>query len=257
MTKVLIIGEICIDEYVYGKCDRVCPEAAALCFSRSSDIQPKQNYGMAGNVLNNIISLDQNIQCFLVTNNYEKSPIIKRRFVDVRYNTIVFREDINDKCERIDFNSVQLEDYNYVVISDYNKGFITIDDYKYIRNKFLKAKIFVDTKKHITKELVSCVDFIKINNTEYNFNITDSSLLWNNCNLIVTNGSKGCFLLNNKGKTDFPTQEIEIRDVCGAGDTFLAGLVVEFARSKSLDRSLRYANIMAGEVVKKFGVCTV
>ena len=30
--KIAVIGESCIDEYVYGTCDRVCPEAAALCF---------------------------------------------------------------------------------------------------------------------------------------------------------------------------------------------------------------------------------
>lgn len=256
MTKILIIGEICIDEYIYGKCDRVCPEAAALCFNRSTD-SPKQNYGMAGNVFNNIVSLDthQNIECFLITNNYIEYPIIKRRFVDIRYNTIVFREDINDKCDRINFANVEFNNYDYVVISDYNKGFISIDDYRHIRNKFFTAKIFVDTKKHITKELVSLVDFIKINYSEYKSNITDNDISWNKCNLIVTNGPKGCFLLNDKGRTDFSTKEIEIRDVCGAGDTFMAGLVVEFSRSQLLHKSLEYANLVAGEVVKKFGVC--
>jgi bifunctional ADP-heptose synthase (sugar kinase/adenylyltransferase) len=256
MTRILIIGEICIDEYIYGKCDRVCPEAAALCFHRS-DTPVKQNYGMAGNVFNNIIALDKNIECFLITNNYKESPIIKRRFVDIRYNTIVFREDINDRCQKIDFNSIELDNYDYIIISDYNKGFLGIEDYKYIRQKFSKAKIFVDTKKHITKKLISYVNFIKINSSEYELNVTDSSISWNKCNLIVTNGSKGCFLLNKNGRVDFPTKEIEIRDVCGAGDTFLAGLVVEFSRSKSLDKSVEYANAMAGEVVKKFGVCTI
>ena len=34
--KVVIIGESCTDEYIFGTCNRVCPEAAALCFTHKN-----------------------------------------------------------------------------------------------------------------------------------------------------------------------------------------------------------------------------
>ena len=36
IKNIAVIGESCVDEYVYGTCDRVCPEAAALCFKHDS-----------------------------------------------------------------------------------------------------------------------------------------------------------------------------------------------------------------------------
>ena len=254
MTKVVVIGEVCIDEYVYGKCERVCPEASALCFNRSINKETSSNLGMAGNVVNNIKSISSNIQCDLISNDYVINPIIKRRFIDEKYNTIVFREDINDICETCNEDLSILKNADYIVISDYNKGFLTHDHYKTIRNIANKATIFADTKKRIDEDLAKCVNFFKINTDEYNKNVAKTNALLKSCQMIVTGGASGCKLMSEKFIKNFDTNQIEVRDVCGAGDTFMAALVVKYIEHKEIQESIKYANKMAGLVVQKLGV---
>lgn len=254
MTKILVIGETCIDEYVYGTCKRVCPEAAALCFSRCTQ-EPKTNLGMASNVLNNLRSIDPTLSCHIITND-NNNPIIKRRFVDTKYNTIIFREDINDSCMPWTNSFTNTNDYDIVVISDYDKGFLSYENYTQIRQSYSQAVIFADTKKKIDPCISSCVDIIKINYSEYVANIKNTDELPASCMLIVTTGSDGCFMIKNNITTDFKSKSIDIRDVCGAGDTFLAGLVAEYARHQNIEQSIDFANRVAGKVVQKFGVAT-
>lgn len=253
MTKILVIGETCIDEYVYGTCHRVCPEAAALCFNRHADQTPKTNLGMAGNVLNNLKSIDTGLSYDLITNDINDNPIIKRRFIDTKYNTIIFREDINDKCSAIS-ELASLDSYDVIVISDYNKGLLSYSDYENIRKLAPRAMIFADTKKVIDSRIYSFVDCIKINQQEYISNVSNISDVSMSCIIIVTTGSEGCFMMHNAETYRFVTNPIDIRDVCGAGDTFLASLVVEYVRTSDIKQSIIFANKMAGKVVQKFGV---
>jgi sugar/nucleoside kinase (ribokinase family) len=46
-------------------------------------------------------------------------------------------------------------------------------------------------------------------------------------------------------------------DVSGAGDTFLAGLVVKYMETKDIKEAIRFANKIAVEVVKKRGVASI
>jgi D-beta-D-heptose 7-phosphate kinase/D-beta-D-heptose 1-phosphate adenosyltransferase len=256
MHKILIVGETCVDEYIFGTCNRVCPEAAALCFTRNDDIITKNNLGMAGNVHANMVALCSDAQIDILTNNKDTDKtIIKRRYVDQRYNTIVFREDINDKSDRIIFDDTNFNQYDAIIISDYDKGFLHQDDYKEISSRASdKTIIFADTKKKITDKIYENVDFLKINYSEYINNISKTTKLLDYCELIVTKGSEGACLYSKNIKTEFPIDFVEIRDVCGAGDTFLAGLVSRYINSHDLIESINYANTIAGQVVKKFGV---
>lgn len=259
MNNFLVIGETCVDEYVFGKCDRICPEAPAICFIRCPDSPIKTNLGMAGNVLENIKSIlfknsiKGNVD--IATNTCSSHTITKRRFIDKRYNSIVFREDINDSCHRIDLNHLTLDDYQYIVISDYNKGFISEQNYADIRKLSpANSVVFADTKKIVTINMAKSIDVLKINRQEANkiLNINDLSFL---CDIIVTDGGNGAILIQ-KGQTQtIPTQPIDVIDVCGAGDTFLAALVIDFSQTRNLQSAIRFANIYAGQVVSKQGVC--
>ena len=48
MKKILVIGELCIDKFVYGEVKRLSPEAPVPVFN---PIVTEENRGMAGNVL--------------------------------------------------------------------------------------------------------------------------------------------------------------------------------------------------------------
>ena len=90
--KILVIGDSCVDAFVYGTIDRVAPEAPVPVIK---PVHRKENPGMAANVVKNLEALGAEVD--FVTNEKE---IRKTRFVDIRYNQMVLRVDENDKCER-------------------------------------------------------------------------------------------------------------------------------------------------------------
>ena len=70
---------------------------------------------------------------------------------------------------------------------------------------------------------------------------------------IVTKGNEGCLF---KDKI-YPTQDVQVKDISGAGDTFISGLVCEFIRSKNIIEAIKFAQECATKVVQKKGVCTI
>lgn len=239
MNKVLVIGETCDDIFIYGEVSRLNPEAPVPI------IKPRHqriNKGMAENVYNNLESLGMTVD--LVCNSDE---IKKIRYVDDSYNYILLRIDVGDGVKRINLDDLPSEQYSAVVIGDYHKGFLYPDDIIEISKKY-DCPIFLDTKKDLG-EWVDCVDYIKINNSEYQRNkyLIDTKL---SSKTIVTRGREGC---NFNGK-NFPTQEVEVKDVVGAGDTFLAGLVFKYIETNSIEKSIEFANLCSTQVVQKRGV---
>ena len=55
----------------------------------------------------------------------------------------------------------------------------------------------------------------------------------------------------------FDVPLVEVKDVSGAGDTFISALCCEYVRTKDIEKSIQFANDCATEVVQKKGVSTV
>ena len=91
--KVLVIGDSCIDEFIYCDIERIFPEAPVPVLK---PFKTQQNPGMASNVVANLQSLKADVD--LVTNT---SKIKKTRYVDARSGQMVMRVDKNDKCKSI------------------------------------------------------------------------------------------------------------------------------------------------------------
>ena len=109
----------------------------------------------------------------------------------------------------------------------------------------------MDTKKELTY-WISGVDYIKLNKQEYNRNkqYVDSHL---KDKTIVTMGGDGCVL----GDVVLKGNNVEVRDVVGAGDTFLASLIVDFLRNGGkIYKAMDFANKCAANVVQHKGVVT-
>jgi sugar/nucleoside kinase (ribokinase family) len=111
----------------------------------------------------------------------------------------------------------------------------------------------LDTKK-LLGDWCSHIDFIKINFEEYlnneNILVKDSKL---KNKVITTRGKHGC---EYKGKT-YPTVDVPVKDISGAGDTFLAGLVYEYVNSKNIEKAIKFAQECTTKVVQKPGVSVV
>ena len=112
--------------------------------------------------------------------------------------------------------------------------------------------VFLDTKKILGNWCTSC-DFIKINHVEFDKtkHTIDNLNLYNK--LIITHSDKGCEF---QGKM-FPVERVNCKDMSGAGDTFISGLVCEYIRTKDQSQAINFAQDCATKVVQKLGVCTI
>ena len=240
--RILVIGDSCTDKFVYGRCERLNPEAPTPVFIPEDEVS---NPGMAANVLQNIDSIGLH-EVQLITN---KVDCYKVRFVERSSNYILLRVDSGeDKISRIFVDQHDFSEWDAVVISDYNKGFLSESDIEYISQH--SKLTFMDTKKPLGT-WASSVDWIKINLKEFNNPQHDKEFISQNLSkIIVTMGDKGTRLGDEVFKTDI----VEVRDVVGAGDTFLSALVLKYLDCKDIKEAIRIANICATESVKHKGV---
>jgi sugar/nucleoside kinase (ribokinase family) len=76
-------------------------------------------------------------------------------------------------------------------------------------------------------------------------------------NLIVTYGENGAKSFTKTDVKHYPSQKVILRDVCGAGDTFLAALVFNYLDTNNIDMAINFANTCASKVVSQMGVVTI
>lgn len=227
--KVLLIGDSCTDKYVYGRVTRISPEAPVpvMVYDRVETA-----HGMAYNVRENLLSFGDEV--YLMTN---ESKITKTRYVDSKSNQQIMRLDENDTAEEFSWD-LPKERFDAMVISDYNKGFLSEEKINELV-KWFQGPIFIDSKKKNLPK--NC--FIKINDKEA------QDLEGEYPHLIITKGSEGCVY---DGRS-FPGVKVPVFDVAGAGDTFLAALVHFYLLLGTIDRAIPYANMAASIAVTHFG----
>ena len=150
--KVLVVGDLMIDEYLWGEVDRISPEAPVQIVSVK-----KEDYtlGGSGNVANNLVALGAKVLFAGVTGTGKNAEFLLKKFKDLgvdtsgivqdpdRQTTIKTRiiaenqhilridretkKNISDKTSNLlsDFIEEKLKDIDVVLISDYGKGVIT------------------------------------------------------------------------------------------------------------------------------------
>lgn len=242
MDKVLIIGENCIDVFVYGYSKRKSPDGEGMVFTPIREVYAD---GMAYNTANNIVAMGLDVD--IATNDEE---IIKRRYLDDETNYLFLRVDENDSVGRYDITKLpDLSQYGVILISDYDKGFLTEGDIAHIAERH--PLVIVDTKK-LLGDWCNDIKFIKINRTEYlnNAEIIDENKLWLVDKLLVTLDKDGT--IHNGIK--YPAEKVEVVDICGAGDTFIAGFTKKYLETNDVSNSILFANKVASVVIQKKGV---
>ena len=228
--KVLLIGDSCIDKYVYGDAKRLSPEAPVPVLDY---IKTDSTEGMAYNVFNNLNAFG--IEVHLLTNEEE---IVKTRYIDEKANQQILRVDEESEIKPFDNEEVD-SDYDALVISDYNKGFITQEKLFEISSTFV-GPVFIDTKKTCVPENA----FIKVNESEF-----EKITHFIPDNMIITKGGEGT---EYQGKL-YPAEKVKVFDVVGAGDTFLAALTYGYLKYGTIDRAIPLANKAAAIAVSHTG----
>jgi len=231
--NILLIGDDCADIYQYGTVDRISPEAPIPVFvPTSTDSKP----GMAGNVYSNLIALGCNV------NYLHGKTSVKTRLIDQRSKQQIVRIDNDQISPPLNFETEIPSVYDAIVISDYNKGTVS---YELIEELIaLSIPIFIDTKKTDLERFQGA--WVKINELEY-------SKITSECTgLIVTRGAQGASIIHHDIECSAP--KVEVSDVCGAGDTFLAALTYKFLDTNDIKEAIKFAIAASAITVQHIGV---
>jgi D-beta-D-heptose 7-phosphate kinase/D-beta-D-heptose 1-phosphate adenosyltransferase len=209
------------------------PEAPVPVFVPS---YREERDGMASNVFKNLEALGCDV------NYLFGETSTKTRLIDSRSRQQIVRIDNDVESEPMTFETAIPPGYDAIVISDYNKGLITYELVEELRQEF-PGPIFIDTKKQDLARFEGCI--VKINQVEHKARSSDCS------NMIVTQGKQGA-LYNNKM---YPAAAIDVIDVCGAGDTFLAALAYEYLNTDgNMEAAVEFAIRASAVTVQHTGV---
>jgi bifunctional ADP-heptose synthase (sugar kinase/adenylyltransferase) len=151
--RVLVIGDACQDIYTYCNIKQLAPDKPVPVLVPINEVK---GFGMAGNVYENLRILNENID--IVCNN-DWNKVTKNRFVDLETNHMFVRVDSDYHIPRINLDDVSY-DYDCIVISDYNRGFLSEEDISHICSNH--PLTFLDTKK-ILGDWANSATFLKIN----------------------------------------------------------------------------------------------
>lgn len=231
--KILLVGDNGIDQYQFGTVTRISPEAPVPVLNYTHTVTKP---GMAANVEDNLLKLGCEVDFV-----HGVKTCIKTRVIDSKTGQHLVRidQDIPSKAVKIDYTDI--DKYNAIIVSDYNKGSIEYETVEHLRKNY-PGPIFVDTKKTDLARFEGC--YVKINALESAAAKTVPT------ELIVTLGRDGVKYKDYK----FSTPQVEAFDVCGAGDTFLSALAYNYVLSQDIVSAIKFATRAASITIQHIGV---
>ncbi len=247
--SIYLIGDSCVDKYIYGDAGRINPEAPTPVFVPVNEVV---TFGMSYNVLESIKKTGN--ECVLFHGINER----KTRFVDKKSNYILIRVD-----EKISFDVFEINKFlnsykkGIILISDYDKGYLSESHIQKVSTLDCNFSI-MDTKKRLG-DWSRLIDYVKINEKEFLSNGGEECVKFVKKAVIVTRGGDGFSIYwKDKEPSHFQAStKVEVRDVVGAGDVFLAVLSVCMAQGYNLAVSCEIACSCASESVTHKGTSVV
>jgi rfaE bifunctional protein kinase chain/domain len=289
--KIAVVGDLILDKYVFGKVERISPEAPVPVF----EIQREEfRAGGAANVALNLKSLgvgevalfgrlgDDTEGEILEKLLKEKGVALtgvkeegvpttrKTRLIARSQQLIRIDREVKKPLEEESAKTLLEEIKNFspdgIVVSDYAKGVLT--PFLSEELKKFEVSIFGDPRPKnvnlykgfttITPNRKEFEEIVKLLGVNGDFE-SSAKRVKENLNLqrlVITLGEKGIALVGNKVEY-FPATAKEVYDVTGAGDTVIATLSATICAGGSWETACRIANIAAGIVVGKLGTATV
>jgi D-beta-D-heptose 7-phosphate kinase/D-beta-D-heptose 1-phosphate adenosyltransferase len=240
--KVLVIGDVIIDRYIYGTASRLSPEAPVPVVRHQTTFDRN---GGAGNLYENLRSLGVDVE--LLDLSHPKC-IKTRVFCDGHYITRIDQDYLTDGLTILEtIEAMNFSQYEYVVLSDYAKG-VLFESKKIIEHiNTFGCKIIVDPKQPAS--YYEGAWLVKPNmkeNTEYGFSSWSS-------NWIVTDAKGPVRARIDKTNYTVYPEQVDVNDVTGAGDCFLAAFVYALTLGKDYQTCLNTAVKGATESVKHVG----
>lgn len=292
--RILVVGDLILDQYVRGNVSRISPEAPVPIVD-VTDID--FSLGGAANVADNIVSLGGKATVTGIVGNDRSSETIKDllhskdiNFVTVEdkrpttvktrviaHNQQVVRFDQEDR-QKISGRSLKrliryLEEviprHDAVLVSDYKKGVVTSEVMRAIMSVSGKKFVAVDPKVghfHLYKGVSLVTPNLMEASEGLGMEIYDEKSLSKagldllrklGCKVVLlTKGKDGMSLFQDGMAIHIPTIAKEVYDVTGAGDTAIAAFVLAHSAGATMEESAIISNHAAGIVVEKVGTAT-
>jgi len=292
--RVLVLGDIMLDKFIWGDVTRISPEAPVPV------VEVKKStscLGGAGNVCRNLESLGAIPLAVGVVGEDEEAAWIKshvpdsrgilsdpRRPTSIKTRIIAHQQQVvrvdqerksplSQKQAAAVMRFAEEEEYEGIIISDYNKGVITRKMMSVLLAfaKRKKIPVFVDPKiENFT--LFSPVTLVTPNHNEaerivHHPCVEDAEIERAGKkilqkiaakNVIIKRGERGMSVFQKGGEvTHIPSLAREVFDVSGAGDTVIATASLALLSGASIIEAAHLANTAAGIVVGKLGTATV
>ncbi|MFW5451809.1 MAG: bifunctional D-glycero-beta-D-manno-heptose-7-phosphate kinase/D-glycero-beta-D-manno-heptose 1-phosphate adenylyltransferase HldE, partial [Methylophagaceae bacterium] len=293
-AHVLVVGDLMLDSFYYGKASRISPEAPVpvVNIERLEDLP-----GGAANVAMNIASLGAKSWVSGITGRDSAAETLKQKLnavgVECTFHrsantaTIIKRRVISNHQQllRMDFEAPfaseewinlktliepLISQTKVMILSDYAKGTLAEPQYWINLAKQNQVQVLVDPKGQ-DFEKYRGADLITPNMTEFEAVVgkvtSEADLIAKAQQLIeqldikallITRSEHGMSLIR-KGQPEFhlPAIAKEVSDVTGAGDTVISTLAATLAAGEDLEKAVTLANIAASIVVSKLGTATV
>ncbi len=291
---ILVVGDLMCDYYLFGKVERISPEAPVQVVEITKE---KSLLGGAGNVINNLLSLgakvsvgsvvgddenglwiknklqEKNIDLSLIVEEKGRHTSKKTRVISSNQQIVRFdkesKNDISKESEKRILSSLR-GDYDMILLSDYAKGVLSESMTKkliFFANE-KNIPVFIDPKgkdydKYRGATLITPNKKEAMEATAMDINSDDDlyktgTYLRKNFDIksvIITLSENGMAIFD-EDMTKIPTVAKEVYDVTGAGDTVLATLGYGVACKMNLIEAAKLANLAAGVVVGKVGSAT-
>ncbi|HEY1977177.1 MAG TPA: D-glycero-beta-D-manno-heptose-7-phosphate kinase [Candidatus Baltobacteraceae bacterium] len=292
--KVLVVGDLMIDEWIWGTVTRISPEAPVPVVAVSDH---SFTLGGAGNVANNLRALNvrvafagtvgdddygRHVRGLLRDQDVDESGVFTlqgrpttRKTRVVAHNQQVVRADWESI---VPLNGVKRKDFaayvreraahsDAVILSDYAKGLLSRE----VVEAALEAPLVLADPKPQNLEMFAGVTCVAPNVHEAEIasgvNIVDDKSLESagvrllrrlKCRyVVITRGEHGMALFGRNGeRLSVPSVAHTVYDVSGAGDTVIATLGVALSTGATIKASMMLANYAAGAVVEKLGTAT-
>lgn len=291
--RIGVIGDLMFDYFILGDVKRISSEAPVpVVFTKKESFRP----GGAANTANNIAALGGDVLIIGVVGDDMPGEQLVQDLKKKRINIVGVLKDKNrpttqkiriiaqgqqivriDKEENnyinreqeekaIDFIKSHIKNLDGLVISDYAKGFVTKNMAQKIIDLARKYKkpVIGDTKsskasyfKNVTVLSPNSKEAIEITQIKDIKKAGREIQKQLNCNVLITQGSKGMTLFEDDKIKHFFIRAKEVFDVVGAGDTVTAVISLALASGANLEEAVLIANYAAGIVVGKIGTATV
>ncbi len=283
--KILVVGDVILDRYVFGKVERISPEAPVPVV----EVQREEfRLGGAGNVANNLASLGVKTYLLGVVGQDYGKHIIKGLLKEAGIEDLLVEDPqrpttekarivaLSQQLLRIDSESrkplegrpleevLQRMDLNVdgIVVSDYAKGVVCKDVMDRVKEK---GVFFSVDPRPQNKRFYIGANLMTPNEKEARSMFSEESLQrlgWGLKRelrletLVITLGARGMALFGSEFKV-FPAKAKQVYDVSGAGDTVIAVLSACALAGVDWDSACELANLCAGIVVGKLGTAVV